>query len=228
MAKIGLALVGNSPRGDDFVDEFKEVLPPFVEVVQKGALDKLSKDDMLKLSVEGSEPHIVTILKDGSSIVLSKKKIVPLIQKCIGELEDCGVEVNVLICTGSFPNFTSNCLLIKPQEVLYNLIKSLVGQKRLGVFIPLASQISYAYKKWNEFNIKPVVVNASPYSTIRDLKVAAEKMEKENVDLVVMDCFGYNGDMKKIVQEILQKPVILARTMIARIVAEILLQGENI
>ena len=47
-------------------------------------------------------------------------------------------------------------------------------------------------------------------------------LKEMDVDLIVMDCIGYDMAMKKKVVEITTKPVVLARTIVARVVGEIL------
>jgi protein AroM len=222
MVKIGLALIGNSPRGDDLIDEIEQTLPPYFEVIQKGALDGLDEKEIADLAPnDEDQDHVVTILNSGNTVILSKKKIIPLMQKCIKELEDCGTQINVIMCTGNFPNFETKNLIVEPQKILFNLVKGLLGDKRLGVFVPLPSQINQSKKEWQKFNIEPVVHTASPYETMEELKSAAEKMKTGDVDLVIMNCFGYSNEMSQIVKDIVDKPVILARSMMGRIIADI-------
>ena len=49
-------------------------------------------------------------------------------------------------------------------------------------------------------------------------------MKTENVDVIVLDCIGYNKKMKQVTEEITGKPVVLSRTMTARVASE--LTGE--
>ena len=60
---------------------------------------------------------------------------------------------------------------------------------------------------------------------INELSMAIEKLNKYNsIDIIVMDCIGYNQDMKSKVSMGTGKPVVLARTMIARVLGEMLNQ----
>ncbi|WP_255226527.1 AroM family protein [Lutispora saccharofermentans] len=60
---------------------------------------------------------------------------------------------------------------------------------------------------------------------IDELSMAIEKLNKYNdIDVIMMDCIGYNQDMKSKVSMGTGKPVVLARTMIARVLGEMLNQ----
>ncbi|MFR2751323.1 MAG: AroM family protein [Dysosmobacter welbionis] len=50
---------------------------------------------------------------------------------------------------------------------------------------------------------------------------AVSRLRDEQVDLAVMDCFGYSRKMRDFAAQSLGKPVILSRTMAARVLLEI-------
>ena len=41
--------------------------------------------------------------------------------------------------------------------------------------------------------------------------MAAQKLKTENVDVIVLDCIGYNKKMKLAAEEITGKPVVLSK-----------------
>ena len=51
---------------------------------------------------------------------------------------------------------------------------------------------------------------------------AARALDEWGAQIIVMDCIGYTGEMRKLVREITGKPVVLARGIVARTVAELL------
>ncbi|HIY55306.1 MAG TPA: AroM family protein, partial [Candidatus Dorea merdavium] len=53
-----------------------------------------------------------------------------------------------------------------------------------------------------------------------ELIKAAQKAKGIDSDLIVMDCIGYTEAAKKLVRKISGKPVILCRTMLARVISE--------
>ena len=64
--------------------------------------------------------------------------------------------------------------------------------------------------------------DANPYDDIENIKNAANKLKGLDLDFIVLDCIGYNLEMKRIVMSITNKPVIIARTILAKIMNDIL------
>lgn len=64
--------------------------------------------------------------------------------------------------------------------------------------------------------------SASPYDDIQKIKQAAERISKNNIDIAIMDCMGYTIKMKNIVKDKINKPVVLARTITARVLGELI------
>ncbi|RLI41149.1 hypothetical protein DRO59_07660 [Candidatus Bathyarchaeota archaeon] len=218
MVKIGMITIGQSPR-KDVTTEIRKILG-VVEIVEIGCLDKFTREQIEKLEPKKGELFLVTLLRDGNSVKISKGKIMNLMQQCIRELESQDVALIALLCTGDFPDFESKKPMIKPGKLIHALVQGiLTEEKRLGVVIPSFGQIRQAEKKWK--NLNPVITVASPYEKPEKIEEAAEKLHVKNVDLTVLDCIGYTGQMKQRVREITGKPVILARTVLARVLREL-------
>jgi len=215
--KIGMVTVGQSPR-NDVVAEIRDILGQ-VEIVERGCLDGLTKDRIKSLKPEEGEPFLVTLLRDGSSVQVSRGKVVDLLQQRIKELENEDVTLIALLCTGAF-NVKSKKLIIEPGKLIRKLVQGmLTEEKKLGVIIPSLEQIEQTKKKWSDIN--PVIVAASPYGHLERVEEAAKILQAKNVDLTVLDCIGYTGQMKQKVKEITGNPVILARTIVARLSKEL-------
>lgn len=218
LRKVGLITIGQSPRAD-ITSEIKNVLGSNVEILECGALDGLTHDEIKRYMPIGEEDLLVTRLRDGVEVKVSSTKIVPLIQSCIKSLED-KVEIIGILCTGEFPHFSSKRPLIEPSLLLINVVKSL-GVSKLGVFVPDPKQLSKAFKKWGQVTSDIKVVAVSPYSgSMEALGEAAISMGDR--DLIVLDCMGYNSRIKRLVWEVTRKPVILPRTLMAGIMKELL------
>ena len=210
--------VGQSPR-NDVIAEIREILDQ-MEIVQRGCLDELTNEQIGNLKPKETEPFLVTVLRDGSSVQVSKEKTVQLLQQRIKELESKDVTAIVLLCTGDFSNLESNKLLIQPGRLIRGLVEGMLsGEEKLGVIVPCSEQTGQTKKKWIRLN--PVVAVASPYDNSARIQQAAKKLRAENVDLTVLDCIGYTRRMKQTVKEITGKPVILARTLLARVLKEL-------
>jgi len=216
--EIGMITIGQSPRSD-VVEEIKEILGQ-VQIVERGCLDELTNEQIESLKPEEREPFLVTVLRDGSSVQVSKKKTVQLLQQRIKELENKDVISIVLLCTGDFSNLESKKLLIAPGKLIRRLVEAmLTTEEKLGVIVPCCEQIGQTQKKWSHLN--PVVEAASPYDNSARIQEAAKKLQAQNVDLTVLDCIGYTIHMKQTVKEITGKPVILARTLLAGVLREL-------
>ena len=215
--KIGMITIGQSPR-NDVVTEIRDILGP-VEIVERGCLDELTKQQIESLKPREGEPFLVTLLRDGSSIQVSKEKVTNLLQQRIKELER-DVDLIVLLCTGDFANLQSKKLIIEPGKLIRKLIQGmLTKEEKLGVIIPSVEQMEQTKKKWAAENL--VVAVASPYENQERLRDAAKALQAKDVRLTVLDCVGYTRQMKQYVQEITGKPAILSRTIAARIAREL-------
>lgn len=216
--KIGMITVGQSPR-NDVITEIRGLLGP-VEIVETGCLDELTEEQIETLKPKEREPFLVTLLRDGSSVQVSKEKTTNLLQQRIKELENKDVTLIVLLCTGDFPNLKSQKLIIEPGKLIRKIVQGmLTKEKKLGVIIPSSEQIEQTKKKWGA--VDPVVAVTSPYENPEQIQQAAKTLLTKNVDLTVLDCIGYTRQMKQKVKEITGKPVILARTIIARVTREL-------
>ncbi len=216
--KIGMITVGQSPR-NDVITEIRGILGP-VEIVESGCLDELTEEQIESLKPKEGEPFLVTLLRDGSSVQVSKEKTTNLLQQRIKELENEDVTLIVLLCTGDFTNLKSRKLIIEPGRLIRKIVQGmLTEEKKLGVIIPSSEQIEQTKKKWGA--VDPVVAVTSPYENPEQIQQAAKTLLTKNVDLTVLDCIGYTRQMKQKVKEITGKPVILSRTVIARVLREL-------
>jgi len=214
--------IGQSPR-PDIIPEMREVLGTDVEILEAGALDGLTLEEVKKFYPKGRDYILCTRMSDGTEVVVAKRLIVPRVQKCIGLLSQRGVEIIVFICTGLFPPFSSKKLFVEAQKILDHSILALHGAKeRIGLLIPLSDQIKQARRKYDRLKGKIIIKAASPYASGDEVSVAAEALKRADPHVIVMHCMGYTQAMKKKVMEITGKPTILARSLVARTVKELI------
>ncbi|MGQ9647429.1 MAG: AroM family protein [Thermodesulfobacteriota bacterium] len=222
LRRIGMITIGQSPR-IDIIPEMKDVLGQDVEILESGALDGLSLEEVKQFFPRSRDYILCTRMADGTEVVVAKRFIIPRVQKCIDLLLERGAEIIVLICTGRFPSFPSKKLFIEAQKILDHFILALHGEKeRIGLMIPLSGQIRQARRKYGRLKGRIVIQAASPYASEDEVSVAAEALKKANPHVIVMHCMGYTQAMKKRVMEITGKPTILARTLVARTVKELI------
>lgn len=225
MPRLGVITVGQSPRRD-IMPYMTGLLEPGVDVIEAGALDGLSPEQLDALAPAPGEPRLATRLKDGAQIVISHHKTLPLVQERVTELNRQGVDLILLLCTGSFPVFESRALIIESQRIVDHALEAVVRpENTLGLFVPLAEQKDHIGRTLEHITPNVVVVSASPYLDPDRLRQAAREMAEQKPDLIVMHCMGYNETHRRIVAEVLNKPSIVANSMVARTLAE-LLKGQ--
>lgn len=219
--KIGFLTIGQSPR-DDVVPEIVSFLDPGIEVVESGALDGLSPAEIGKLCPEKGDFPLITRLRDKSSAVIGKRKIIPLLQKKIFELEKQGVTLSALLCTEDFSEIKWRKPFLLPSRILFSFMTSVLRQGKLGVLVPLEEQKTEVGKKWEKTGLKLIVEAFNPYLGTRELEDVVNYIKKEKVDFIVLDCIGYNLEIKDKLRQATAKPVLLARSVLARFISELL------
>lgn len=220
--KIGAVTIGQSPRTDVTPD----ILPIFgdeVELLEAGALDGLSKDEIQQMKPGEGDYVLVSRLQDGSSVQFGESFILERLQMCIHKLEAQGVQVILFFCGGTFPDvFRSTVPLIYPSKILNGVAKALSPHSSIILFTPSEDQIQQAYDQWGSVVATLYPFGVNPYDDIQKIAETAEKVKDIEADLIVMDCIGYTEAAKKMVQKITGKHVILCRTTLARVVCEML------
>lgn len=217
---LGLVTIGQSPR-DDVLPQMLPCLPSRLVIRQAGALDGLTAEQLAELEPRGGDYVLHTRLRDGSSVTIAREHIDTLVQSAIDRLEQEGVDLILLLCTGEFPGLHSQVLLVELDRLLLHAVKG-IGPRRMAMFEPLASQIEDASVKWADVAAEAVYVAASPYRERSEVAEAAQELVTLPLDLVVMDCAGYTEDHRQSVLEILDLPVLLASSLSARVLAELL------
>lgn len=218
--KIGAITIGQAPR-EDVTCDVLPLLGEGVTLLQAGGLDGLSAEEIAQFKPEPGDYVLISKLLDGTSVVFAERYILPRLQSCIERLEGQGAQLILFFCTGRFPDcFKSRVPLIFPYQLLNAVVPLLTPSSSIGVITPTPEQVPQAGEKWEKLVRNVKVLAASPYGPREELLKAAEQMGREPVDLIVLDCIGYNAAMKKEVETLSKKPVILSRTLLARIAGE--------
>ncbi|UCH38220.1 MAG: AroM family protein [Candidatus Bathyarchaeota archaeon] len=221
MVTVGAITIGQSPR-DDVMPEIKQLTGPTINYIECGALDGLTLTQIQELAPQSDDYLLVTRMRDGSSVTLAKKHIIPRLRECIRRVEAENVEVIIMLCTGIFPDLRTTKLMIKPDRLLEETVKAILETGTIGVITPLQDQICQTCTKWERLGLHVVVDHALPYSTSDQVTAAAQRLANAEIDLIVLDCIGFTTTMKRIVRQVTQKPVILPRTLLARTILELL------
>jgi protein AroM len=224
MFTAGFATIAEAPR-DDVIPTIRQFLPPDTRVVERGNLNGLSPEEITALAPDPGEVGIVARLKSGDETLLSHRKILPRMQKLVDELvAEEGADLIVVLCGADWSDIRCNELLVNPGRVFPGVISSIARGQRLGIIKPAAGQVEKERERYRGIGIDATVTAASPYVGDERLvlaRKAAEQIRAAGCDLVWMTCIGMDEPMRRIVAEVTGKPVILARTILGRIIAEL-------
>ncbi len=220
--RIGAVTIGQAPRVD-ITPDLKALLGPEVELVEAGALDGLSMDQIAAMAPEAGDYVLATRLADGTAVQISERTVEPLLRGKITGLFEAGIATVLLLCTGEFPNFPDQGLLLRPQRMLFNAVAAVAEGRKLGVMMPSSDQLEQSQSRWKRLSDQVMSVGASPYVHPEEsIPKAAEQLVAWGADVAIMDCMGYSLAMKAQVRSILGKPVILGRSVAARMLAELI------
>ncbi|NIQ04280.1 MAG: AroM family protein [Candidatus Korarchaeota archaeon] len=220
---IGMITIGQSPR-NDIISDMRSILGSDISIIECGALDGLSPKEITTLQPPTKENLLVTRLREGTEVTVNKAEIVTRLNECITKLE-AKTKVIVLLCTGKFEELQSKKPMLEPFLLLRNLLEIMLPtNSKLGMVIPSAEQAERMRDVWKLKGVKKMIIEAySPYKGEGEkLTEKVKKFKKNGVDMIVLNCMGYSKEMREKVKKITNLPVILPRTLIARIVKDIL------
>ena len=223
--RIGAVTIGQSPRAD-VIPEMAPFFGDAIDIVERGLLDGKSPPEILALRPHPGEAVLVSRLRDGAEVSISARWAREALPATIAELEGLGCFLIVLLCTGEFPaGLSSRVPLVLPQQILFHTVSALAGELHLGVIIPSALQGSEAVARWRPAAARVTAAWGSPYGEAGQVEAAAQSLAVEGVDIVVLDCMRYDVRHRAIVQGLVRRPVVLARTLVARVLGELLGAG---
>jgi protein AroM len=220
MNKIGLLTIGQSPR-DDLLPSLLEILGDRNMIIEAGALDNHTKEEIKKIKLIPEDYILISRMRDGTEIKVTKKYVLPLLQNRIDEIENQGVRITLIMCTGKFPQFNSKGLIVTPSEILKGVLEGCIKEGKLGVVYPTSEQMVYAQKEFGRPGIEVYADAVSPYkpNKVNDL---TSRLKERDLDLIFLNCFGFPQELKRNILEETGKPVILSNTLVARVIKELI------
>jgi len=216
--RVGFLTIGQSPR-PDITSDLPKTLSS-LEVIEAGALDDFSGDQIVSLRPRENETVYVSRLRDGSEVQLARERLAPLLRENVGLLRRNGARSIVLLCSGEFDLGTEESVVF-PSKLLRSAVECQVRRKsRLGVLVPGEAQVQDAEAEWSELAQDVKALSFSPYADSADsLKASAKALSDR--DVIVMDCIGYTREHRRMTRRISGKPVIAARTIAFRFLEEL-------
>lgn len=221
---LGTLTIGQAPR-PDITPILQQHLSPATRCVHVGLLDGLSRDTIEALyAPQPGDATLITRLLDGSSVIVSKPRVLDLMNQKIASLEAQGCGFILLLCTGAFEGLVcNNAWLVEPDLIVSPSVAALAGQRQVGIVVPLASQVASEAHKWRDLVRAPICAVASPYAgDMAALEAAARSLQQQGAALLVMDCMGFTEVHRDVAVRASGLPVLLSNALIARLVAELL------
>jgi len=160
-------------------------------------------------------------MRDGTEVKVTKRFVVPLVQRRISDMEEDGVKVILVLCTGKFPEFKSRALVVTPSEIVRGVVNGSIRRGRLGVVYPAEEQTTKAQDEWGGDGLHVYADVASPYGSDEDLERLVDRLSEEDLDLILLNCMGFNNKMKRLIRKRTGKPVIQANALVARVLKEL-------
>lgn len=222
MTTIGFATIGQSPR-DDLVPYLVERLGAPVRVLERGVMDDLDAEQLAALDRGDDGLHMVTKLRDGGSARIAYELAVPRMQAEVDALVADGADLVVILCGADWSALTAKVPIVNPGKLFPNVVGALSAGSKLGVVKPAAHQIAPTEAQYRSLGLDAVVTSAFPYDGAADdaARVAGRHLREAGAELVWMTCVGMNESMRAALREELDVPVILARSLLARVIGEL-------
>ena len=224
---LGTLTIGQAPRLD-VVPIIDRHVPAAVRRIHRGVLDGLSHSEIAaRYGAETGEPALVTRLRDGSVVELSRARMRGGVQHSLAALEAEGCDVILLLCTGTFDGLACDrAWLVEPDHIIPAMVAGLIEHRQLGIIVPIAGQIESESGKWPALARAPIFATASPYTAppeaVRD---AGATLKSRGAEAILLDCIGFTERHRAALAG-LAMPVILSNATVAKAVGE-LLGGEQ-
>lgn len=219
--RLAAITIGQSPR-TDITSDITGYLSGNIRLVEYGALDPYTIAEVEAQFRPNPENEIlVSRMRDGTPVKLDGSLIPGLVQNCVDQAESDGADGILLLCTGTFQELRHDIPVIIPQPILHAAVRHIAREQTVGVITPDQAQIEQVTDWWKRGGVTARVVYASPYGDVDTIINAANELKLKDVALICLDCMGYTVEMKRQVAEATRMPVILPRTLVARVADEL-------
>lgn len=223
--RIGLITIGQSPR-NDIVPDMLAQLGRQVDVIQAGAIDGLTLDEVLTLAPEGDEAWAVSRMRDGFEVRLAKRELNPRMQQRVSELEQQGVDLIVPLCASDWSMLSVNVPFINPGKALMPIVHAMLRPSgTLGMVSPTEAQARLGEQRAQGGPVPVVSTFAQPYADdpderLRQCETAGRLLADAGVDLIYMGCMGHTREMRAVVREVSGRPTLTANGIIAGLISQ--------
>jgi protein AroM len=219
---LGTLTIGQAPRLD-VVPIIDRHVPAVVRRIHRGVLDGLALGEIAdRYRAEPGQPALVTQLRDGSVVELSRRRMRDGVQHSLAALEAEGCDVILLLCTGTFEGLhCDRAWLIEPDHIIPGTVAGLIEHRQLGIVVPIAGQIESEAGKWQALARPPIFATASPYTAPPEaVGDAGATLKSRGAEAFLLDCIGFTERHRAALAG-LDLPVILSNAVVTRAVGEL-------
>ena len=220
MKRIGLVTISQAPRVDT-VPWLRKIIGKDVEFLEAGALDDLTKKQIVELKPRDNHDVLVSRIRDGSEVMFGKSHILTRLQRCIDQLNAKNVGAIALLCAGAFPQFNSKAPILRTDLLTYGFLRSIPNLNKVGLLVPNDKQMKPLGREFEDEGFKVVTSWLSPY-TQGSVEEAVRPFMREDVTVVSLLCMGYNPDLKEKIVNLTAKPAALSQSLLAKAIDELL------
>ncbi|HEY0118284.1 MAG TPA: AroM family protein [Cellulomonas sp.] len=217
---LGLVTIGQAPRVD-LTPDVTAVLAGLA-VVEHGALDDLAPEALGTVAPDPGEAPLASRLRDGSGVVIGHRALAPLLAGAVARCAADGAAAVLVLCTGHLGAIASDIPVLYAEPLAQAGVRGIIGADRLSIVNPMADQVAEATGRWSSVLGRPVLgEHANPYTEPTEAVArAAAALAAQGAQWVFLDCVGYCEAMREAAAEASGLPVLLARTLAARLAAE--------
>jgi protein AroM len=213
---VGLVTIGQSPR-PDIVGDLRRVWEDKFRVEEAGALDFLAEHEIRELRPKAGEHALFTVLRDGTTVLMARERLIPYLQKGIDLLVGRGATCVMVMCTSPFEGLRAEVPLVLPYRVLAGFVRAVLAPgSRVVVAVPTPEQVEEARSRWTGQGMEVVgEVVTSPFAPTDLLEAEFAGLPGWKPEGVILDCFGFGSRVLEVVRRIFRGPVFSARHLAA-------------
>lgn len=213
---LHLLTIGQAPR-PDVVPEivgFVGSAAAEMRVVEAGALDGLSREEIRSGAPGPGEMPLVSRLRSGEEVIVGERFVEKRLAALVEQVPEG--DLAAILCTGPFAGIPERPGLVKAGPVFDQALRAACfAGGAVGMLIPDLGQEADARRRVPAGSACIVAV-ASPYA---DAGVAERLPQRfREAEVIGLNCLGYGGLLAREIGAATGKPVVLARRALAEAV----------
>lgn len=213
--RVAFLTLGQTPRSD-MLPEILNHLDADIEAVEYGLLDGVTPAEMHALAPGPGDHSLITRLRDGSDVVVSKAWIRERIAEVCGTVLDDRVDLVVLLSTGLIASVRPLCATLSSERVVDRTIEALISAgQSIGMVVPLREHIEEVVRETaKDTGVPGAVTGAVALPGDRAALLAAVEA-LDDKDIIILHSISYGEADRALVMAASGKPVVLARRAVA-------------